>query len=212
MVLGAIGCMDDAKKEAFSRIRDIKKKHGFHTAWETKWTKVSDQKLGYYIDLIDYFFDNDNLRFRGIIIPDKTNLQHDKFNQSHNEFYYKMYFGMLKGILNPDAKNNIYLDIKDTQGGAKVKKLKDVLQNQYYDYSEDRIVNRIQILRSHEVELIQLADLLIGAVTYTNRGLNTSQSKLRVVQRIKERSQYTLTKSTYLTETKFNIFKWKAQC
>ncbi|HCT84790.1 MAG TPA: DUF3800 domain-containing protein [Candidatus Margulisbacteria bacterium] len=211
MVIGAVGCMDDAKQEAFSRIRDIKRKHGFHPVWETKWTKVSDKKLAFYIDLVDYFFDNDDLKFRVLIVPDKTQLQHDKFGQTHDQFYYKMYFSMLKGILNTDCKNNIYIDIKDTCGGHKIKELKNVLRNDYYDYSEEKIVNRIQITKSHEIELMQLADLLIGAVSYTNRGIITSKAKLAVINRIKERSSYSLTKSTYLTETKFNIFKWRAQ-
>jgi len=211
MVLGSIGCVTEASQKAFRRIRDIKKKHGFHPRWETKWTKVSPQKLGYYLDLVDYFFDNNDLQFRVVIIPDKTKLQHDKFNQSHDDFYYKMYFCMLKGILNPTAKNNIYLDIKDTQGGSKIKKLKEVLHNQYYDYSEERVINHMQIVKSHEVELVQLADLLIGAVSYANRNLTTSLAKLQVINRIRERSSYSLTKSTYLTESKFNIFKWKAQ-
>ena len=120
MVLGAIGCTSDTRAKAFNRIRDIKKNHGFHPSWETKWTKVSSQKVAYYLDLVDYFFDNSDLQFRVVIIPDKAKLQHDKFNQSHDDFYYKMYFCMLKGILCPHTKNNIYLDIKDTQGGSKI--------------------------------------------------------------------------------------------
>jgi len=211
MVLGAIGCVEDEKTEAFQRLRDIKKKHGLNPVWETKWTKISNTKLDYFIDLVDYFFDNDSLQFRVLIIPDKAQLQHDRFNQSHDEFYYKMYFTMLTGILDPQARNNVYLDIKDTCGGQKVQRLKEVLRNKYYDYSEERIINRIQIVKSHEIELLQLADLLLGAVAYANRELTTSNAKLAVIERIRERSGYSLMKKTYLTEKNFNIFKWSAQ-
>ena len=211
MVLGAISCLEDKKQEAFSRLRDIKRNHHLHSNWETKWTKASKSKIPYYLDLIDYFFDNSNLQFRVLVVPDKTKLNHTQFNQSHDDFYYKMYFGMLKGILDPHAKNNIYLDIKDTCGGNKVKKLKDVLRNDFYDHHEERIINRVQIVKSHEIELLQLTDLLVGAVGYANRNLSSSESKLEIINRIRERSGYSLLKSTYLTENKFNIFKWRPQ-
>lgn len=40
---------------------------------EMKWTKISPAKVDLYKDLVNYFFDDDDLHFRGVIIPDKTN-------------------------------------------------------------------------------------------------------------------------------------------
>jgi hypothetical protein len=161
-----------------------------------------------FLDLVDYFFDDDDLFFRGLLVAEKGLLRHKDFHQTHDDWYYKMYFLLLSFILSPKERYRIYLDIKDTRGGEKVRLLQDVLSNSKYDFSR-RIVERIQIVRSHEVELFQLADLLIGAIAYLNRDLTTSKTKLAIVNRIRERSHYSLTRNTLMRERKLNLFRWE---
>lgn len=102
----------------------------------------------------------------------------------------------------------IYIDIKDTQGIAKVDRLREYLCNNVYDYDK-QMVKRIQQVRSHEVELIELADFLTGAVCYHNRGLNGNTAKLQIIERLKQKSGYSLVRSTLYKEDKVNIFIWK---
>jgi hypothetical protein len=209
MVLGAVWCPREKVREICVRIREIKARYGLATDFEIKWTKVSPAAVRFYLDVIDYFFDDDDLHFRALVVPDKTLLRHEDFGQSHDEWYYKMYFDMLKIILKPQARYRIYLDIKDTRGGPKIAKLQEVLCNSIFDFSRD-ILETIQIIRSEEVEILQVADLLIGAVSYTNRGLSTSRAKLALVERMRDRSGYKLTSSTLFREDKTNIFIWRA--
>lgn len=211
MVLGALWCPLDKTREIAVRIREIKRKHRVAPAFEVKWTKVSPGKKQLYLDLLDYFFDDDDLHFRGLVVPDKTKLNHAAFpGQDHDAWYYKMYFDMLKVILSPKGRYRIYLDIKDTRGAEKVKKLHDVLCNNLYDFSRE-IVERVQLVHSHEIEQLQLADLLIGAVSYMNRGLHSNAGKQALVDRMRQRSGYSLTKTTLLREDKVNLFRWQAQ-
>lgn len=210
MVLGGVWCPLDKSREIAIRLREIKKKHGIPAAFEVKWTKVSPAKKAFYLDLVDYFFDDDDLHFRALVIPDKAKLRHDAFpGQDHNTWYYKMYFDMLKAILRPDARYRIYLDIKDTRGAEKVAKLHDVLCNNIYDFSR-KVIERLQLVHSHEIEQLQLADLLIGAIGYLNRNLQGNAGKIAIIQRIQHRSKYTLTKTTLLREEKLNLFFWQA--
>jgi len=116
---------------------------------------------------------------------------------------------MLKAILQPEYTHNIYVDVKDTRSREKVHKLEQVLRNDKYDYNKE-IIKKVQQVRSHEVELVQLADLLIGAVAYVNRGLNTSSAKNELIELIRHRSKYSLQKSTLIKEKKFNIFIWES--
>ena len=211
MVLGALWCPLDKTREIAVRIREIKRKHAVAPAFEVKWTKVSPGKKQLYLDLLDYFFDDDDLHFRGLVVPDKTKLNHAAFpGQDHDAWYYKMYFDMLKVILSPKGRYRIYLDIKDTRGAEKVKKLHDVLCNNLYDFSRE-IVERVRLVHSHEIEQLQLADLLIGAVSYMNRGLHNNAGKQALVNRMRQRSGYSLTKTTLLREDKVNLFRWQAQ-
>ena len=210
MLLGAIWCPLEKARETAQAIRAIKEKHGLGRAFEIKWTKVSPGKIDFYIDLIDYFFAEPDLHFRALIVADKDRLQHKAYDQSHDEWYFKMYFTMLKAIFRPNASYRIYLDIKDTRSAPKVRKLQDVLCNNAYDFSRE-IIQKVQTVRSHEVEQIQLADLLIGAIAYANRNLSGSSAKQRLVEIIRERSRYSLTRSTLYKEDKLNLFQWDAQ-
>jgi len=209
MVLGAIYVPEEKVRSANIRIREIKKKHNIKPTTEMKWVKVSKNKILFYLDVIDYFFDNDDLHFRAIIV-DKDSLDHKTFKQTHDEFYYKMYFELLSKILDPQNKYFIYPDIKDTQGSRKVKKLKEVLSNNMYDF-DGTIIQRIQHVRSDEIEILQLADLLIGAMQFLNRTDVKSEAKKTIIERMKVRSGYDLLKSTLVRESKTNIFYWKAR-
>lgn len=210
MVLGAVWCSFDKTREIAVRIREIKQKHGLGADFEVKWTKVSPAKAEFYMDLVDYFFDDDDLHFRGLVVPDKSKLNHESFGHDHDTWYYKMYFDMLKVIFRPDSQYRVYIDIKDTRGGEKIEQLHEVLCNSIYDFSRE-VVERVQLVHSHEIEQLQLADLLIGAISYLHRDLATSDAKEALINRIKERSGYSLVKSTLYLEDKVNLFVWDAR-
>lgn len=207
MVLGAVVCPVSLTKEVTRRLVELRQKHGLPKDFEIKWNKVSRGKLGFYLDVVDYFFDDDDLEFRAVVAP-KEGLDHVKFRQTHDEWYYKMMFYLVRNVVSPTGDSYIYLDKKDTRGGAKVRKLHEVIANAHYDFDR-RKIQRVQIVESHHVGLLQLSDLLLGAVNYANRGLDTNSAKLRVVRRIRERSGVDLTRSTLPSAAKFNVFCWR---
>jgi len=210
MVLGAVWCPLEKTREIAERLREIKRDHALAASFEIKWTKVSPAKLSFYTAVMDYFFDDDDIHFRALIVPDKSKLLHDDFEQTYDDWYYKKYFDMLKIIIDPVNHYRIYLDIKDTRSAVKLAKLHDVLCNNRYDFARE-IIERVQTVRSEEVEQQQLADLLLGAVSYVNRGLTGSPAKLHLVHRMRQRSGYSLTRTTLIRENKVNIFRWRAQ-
>lgn len=214
MVIGAIWCEQQQVKKVNCDIREIKGKYGIASGSELKWTKIAPVKKDVYEELINYFFDNPWLHFRCIVIPEKNDLDHMRFCQTHDDWYYKMYFDMLKGVFSSADIYEIYIDIKDTHSNQKVKKLEEVCRNSIYDFTGESI-KRIQPIRSDEVQLMQLVDVLIGAVMYQNRRFpeehKKSETKLGLIEQIKKRSGFGLTKTTLLREDKFNIFVWRAR-
>jgi hypothetical protein len=214
MVLGAVWCPLDSARTIAERIREIKIKNGLSRYFEAKWIKVSQAKLQFYLDLVDYFFDNDDLHFRGVLIPDKSILNHHAFEQTHDSWYYKMMFVMLEPIINPLNKYRVYLDIKDSRSEQKRKLLEDVLRNSRYD-SVGQIIEKVQQIHSRESEILQLADLLLGVVGYHNRtqtgdlkNRTGNTGKLQVIRRVQRRSGKSLADTTWLCEPKFNLLIW----
>jgi len=210
MVLGAVWCSESQRASVARAIRELKVQHGLASSFEIKWTKVSPAKVDFYLALVDLFFSDPRLHFRGIVIPDKSKLDHSAFDQSHDDFYYKMYFQLLKVIFESDNRYRIFLDIKDTRSQQKVVKLHDYLANAQYDFNKE-MVEWIQQVHSHEIEQLQLADVLIGALGYLHRGLQTSQAKQVLIERIKAKSGFSLKRSTLPSEKKFNVFVWTPQ-
>jgi len=210
MVLGAVRCPAVHRREVAVALRDLKIKHGLNPLFELKWTKVSASKVAYYRDVIDFFFDDANLAFRAVVMPDKTKLRHADFGQTHDNFYFKQYFLLIKNLLDRAHDYRIFLDIKDTRSWASTLKLSEVLANSQYDFDRT-IVRSIEIVRSEQVELMQLADLLIGAVSYANRGLSSNAGKVELVTHMRHRSSLSLTRTTLVSEPKVNIFVWSAR-
>jgi hypothetical protein len=204
MLLGAVWCPLAVVEENVKVIHDIKE--SWKARGELKWTKVSPSREGFFLEIVDYFFSTNNLNFRCLIVDNKAKLNHSYYNQgAHDSFYYKMYYYLLRHIMDSQKCYNVYLDIKDTRSQIKINKLRDVLCNAVHDFNRSMIC-KIQHVRSKEVELLQLADFLMGAISYKNRGLTSSDTKLKIVNRIVEHSNVSLEKTTPPWEEKFNLF------
>jgi hypothetical protein len=204
MALGALSCPKSKCYDTFSRLREIKVQAGLKKNFEVKWNKISPAKHDFYLNLIDYFFNDDNLHYRALILPNKSKLNSADSYQDYNTFYYKMYFDLLGVMLSPDCTYNIYIDIKDSRSQKKVIELKNILRNSHYDF-DGKIIKKIQQVHSHEIELMQITDLLTGAISYLHRGLHENIGKTKVIERIKKRSGYSLLKPTLIKEEKMNI-------
>ena len=207
MLLGCVYADQQRVRRLASQLIALKQQFGCEG--ELKWTRVSESREGFYDALVQWFFSKPDLLFRCIVVPDKTVLDHEKYNNgSHDTFYYKMYFSLLSKILDPSRQHDIYIDIKDTRSNLKVKKLHEILCRDKYDFT-GQMVRRIQHVRSHEVELLQLADFLLGAVAYKHRGLSGNKAKEAVVAQIEGVTGRSLLSITPRSESKFNVFVWQ---
>jgi hypothetical protein len=203
MVFGALYCVAD-EVEAISRaIKALRHEHNYHT--EIKWTKLAKRHWPFYQALLDLLLANNSLRFKVTVVENKKTLDHKQYNDgSHGNFYYKMAFYTLRDFIAREKVHRIYLDYMDTLGASKANKLAEVLRNNCYGNA----TIEAHVIRSHESQLIQLCDLLIGAVTYANRDdiPKTSEIKLRIVSYIQEKLSRSLQNGTPPWEEKFNIF------
>ena len=121
-----------------------------------------------------------------------------------------MLYTVLDPIIDPKQRYRIYLDIKDTRSEERRAKLEEVLRNARYDF-RGQVVERVQQIRSHESRLLQMTDLLIGAIGYHNRHLTGNAGKVAVVRRIQRKSDWPLDSTTWLRDPKLSLLRWQAR-
>lgn len=204
MVMGAIWFDYDQRKEITTRINNIKSEFGISKFRELKWTKVSPALHPLYEKLIEYFFEDNSLHFRALIVDNKQAFRHD-ITQSYDDWYFKMYYHVLRPIIDRYNEFNIYIDIKDTCSRNKIQKLHEVACNHIRDFDHSHILN-VKAVRSEEIAVMQIVDLLIGALSYYCRKLNTSQTKVELVNLIQRKVDRSFAFNTPTYEQKFNIF------
>lgn len=213
MLLGALSCPAAEKKRICEEIRAIKQKYGLSTWSEIKWTGVSPSKEALYIDLINYFANESALSFRAVVAKDKANLNHARYNNgSHDLWYYKAYFYLLDAIICYNEEYQIYVDIKDTRGGPRIAKLREVLCNNIYDFKKE-VIKGIYQIRSNESEILQLTDLIMGAVGfYHNEHYHkpaASKAKKAVVDTLLKYYGRSIAYGTSRGTQKMDIFLWR---
>lgn len=215
MLMGGICCEKQYVKKLSNKIRAIKKQFGISENFEVKWTKVSPSKRDFYIALVDCFFDSP-IQFRCVIATGKKKLNHQAFNQTYDDWYYKMYYLLLNKMIDPTEEYAVYIDIKDTNGGKKARKLQEILNRSLYGFY-NTCIQKIQIVKSNEIELLQLCDLLMGCIGFYNRygdlfddsNVDLSIAKKEMCQHLRSKLNRPLNQKTPLSEAKFNIFVWE---
>jgi len=205
MVFGALYCPADEVERLNRQIKQLRQFHHYQT--EIKWTKLLAKQWPFYQALLDLLLQEGCLRFKATVVQNKQSLDHDKFNAgSHSNFYYKMAYYSLRDFLTTGDSYRVYLDYMDTLGAEKGRKLAEVLRNGNKDVAGIDVYT----IRSHESQLIQLCDLLIGAVAYANRADIPKQSgiKNQVIQYLENNLCRSLNTATPPWEEKFNLFKF----
>jgi len=185
-------------------INAIKGKH--NVKGELKWQKVSPAYLDLYLDVINYFFDKSELRFRVIIIESKT-VDNIRFNEMDAELsFYKFYYQLLHHWIFDFNTYNIFIDYKVNRNKGRVNVLKKVLDAS--NIISD--VQQVQALHSHESSGIQLADVLTGLVASKFNNNYSSKAKGKLIEITEARLEKSIAPTPKWVE-KFNVFKINLQ-
>lgn len=184
-------------KQAIHSFRDIHQVGG-----EFKWQKVSLSRIQFYESLIDWFVAQGlAVRFRCILIS------HDQLNWQMHEGdrelgFYKFYYQMLHHWILDFNCYSIFCDHKSNRVMNRLEALRRCLS--YANLTSE--VSQVQSVRSEESVLIQLTDVLTGAISAKfNHSLRSGSAKSALVERLESRLGHPL-QATNRGEQKFNIF------
>lgn len=199
--IGGIWMPAEYRTEFKDAINMIKKDHRLFG--EFKWNKVSPSYLGFYIDIIDYFFSTENLRFRAILM-ESNKIDNYKFHNGDSELgFYKFYYQLLHHWILDFNVYDVFLDLKINRDKTRLRSLSKVLNNANLTSN----IKQVQGLPSNQSLGIQLADLLTGMVGAKFNNKTKSEAKLTLITKIESEHISRAISPTPKSEEKFNIFK-----
>lgn len=199
MIIGGVLMNNGHRKKVKNKIKYLKKIHGINK--EFKWTGVSPAKIEFYIDIINFFFEDPEIRFRCIVV-DTSKVDLEKYHDSDSELgFYKFYYQLLVKWIDGNQKYRIYLDDKQNKQHGRLSELTSILNRGSFGF-----VEQILPLRSNESVFIQLADLLSGAVSAKYNSTVSSQSKKRIIALIENKIDSDIGPTPF-SQKKFNVFQ-----
>jgi hypothetical protein len=143
-------------------------------------------------------------------VVDCNVLDHDRFNFGDEELgFYKLYYQMLIHWLKPSSAYHIYLDWQQNKVQTRFISLRDALKRKLLGRTR---IECLEPVSSHQMPLIQLTDLITGAVGYAWNDQRGSETKVRFCDDLaRSVGLATLKTSTALSAEKFNIFHFTGQ-
>lgn len=210
-VIGALQCPRQEKRRLVNSIHRLKAKH--NAQGEFGWKRLSPNRVLFYTELLELFLSEQALRFRCIVV-DRTRLDHDAFNDGDAELgFYKLYYQMLVHWLQPEHDYHLYLDWQQNAATHRFVELKTVIARKLSGRAKIVCLEPVQ---SETQPLVQLADLLIGAVGYQwnerNQAPGASATKVDFCNRLATGlGRETLACGTSRNEEKFNVFAWRGR-
>lgn len=180
---------------------------------ELKWTKISRAKIPAYQDLVDLFMAHCEAAFHCIVI-DVTLLDYDTFSRGDDELgFYKFYFQLISRKLAPGYQYLVFTDARRNRRAYRLDVLK-ICTNRWWakqqGIPEAAPVRAVEARNSKQEDLIQLTDVLLGAVGYVWNGHAESPAKLNLIQHIEQRlGGVSLGQGTSRRTPKFNIWHWQ---
>jgi hypothetical protein len=202
LVIGSLWSHREDRAGLKTAIHELRNRH--KVGGEFKWQKVSPSRVAFYQDLIALFFsEGDRLRFRCIAV-NRTKVDLVKYHNSDQELgFYKFYYQLLHHWIEDFNQYEVFCDYKRNRDMRRLQVLHRCLCAA--NLSAD--IACVQAVRSEEVVLIQLVDVLTGAASAKLNGtLNTPSAKTDLVTALESKLGRSI-QPTAKTAQKFNLFE-----
>ena len=211
IVIGALQCLREDKQRVVHRIHNLMAMNAIKT--EFGWKKVSPNKENFYRDIIQLFIEEEGLTFRCIVI-DRRKLNHEHWNGGDKELgFYKLYYQLLVHWLQPRDTYHIYLDWQQNSSSTRFEDLRQILIHKLNGRAK---ISCLEPVESDTQPLIQLSDLIIGAVGYSWNSLNLKENSSELKKELVNTLASSLNKPdlnfcSLKNDRQFNIFNWQGR-
>ena len=228
LVYGGIWIAGRAHERAEMQLRELTASLGLR--WELKWKKITASNIERYIRVLHWFFDEREIAFRCMLV-DTSSPDYDGFIRQFNATdyqlgFYKLYYFFLTRNIKIDLQSvrwttysdtfKVWLDEKPWPREQQIPTLLRVCNSYLKRECQvnglyPQLVSALPI-NSKRSRLLQLADVLAGAVRAKNTGLNATGAKAQFVKELASRvGGPVLTIGTEIRRRRFNVwpFRWR---
>ena len=207
-------------KKISDKLNDKKKKLGLFQ--EVKWTKVTEQYLDKYLELIDYFFEfikSNKIKIR-IMFRHNAQVPQNLTKKQIEKEYFLLYYQFIKhafGIdyCNPNEKDKVILKLCFDKL-PDVKKKNKEFKGYIYSLNDIFCINNVHIYKedisevdSKDHVILQCMDIILGAMNFKLNNLdkekiaNSNKRGKRTIA--KEKLYKNILKNIKEIHTNFNI-------
>jgi len=204
MAIGSLWVPGDCRDALSKQLRALAREQDLRG--EIKWRKVSRKRLAAYSRIVDFFFTNEDLRFRAIVV-EQADVDLRVFHGRDRELaFYKFYYEMLVKWLDPGKEYLILLDRKTNRGANRHGTLERYLENTVRGKAW---IKDVTVIDSSRTPLAQLCDVLTGGIAAAyNDVVGQESAKAALIEHVaQEAGLATLKSHTSLSRDKLNIFR-----
>jgi len=204
MAIGSLWIPRDQKEDLTRKFKTLCREVGL--CGEIKWNRVSSKYLLAYKRLVDFFFEQESIRYR-VIVVEHSRIDVDRYHGGDRELgFYKFYYQLLEKWIEGNNEYLILLDFKRNRGSDRYSTLRTYLERAVQGKAW---ISDLTVIDSSETPLAQLCDLLTGAVAAAwCPDLTPGRPKAELAQYIGMRRGASLQViNTSPQPIKFNIFK-----
>jgi len=206
--MGSLWVPTQARASLSGQLHEVRRSTGL--LGEAKWAKVSDLKLSAYRNVVDFFFDEPDLRYRAIIV-DQDRVDLAAYHNGNTErAYWIFYYELLEKWIRKGHDYNFCIDFKPISGEHtnRMSELRECLAN--YARSRGATVTGANPISSKKSHMAQICDVLTGAVAAdANDDCSTGCAKRALADHVaRRRGTSRSSTSTPSPEIqKFNVFR-----
>lgn len=183
LVYGGIIAPEENVTEICAVLARWRQKHAMRR--EMKWTKVSRAKLPQYENFVDGFFyyaAQDKMHFNCVVFDTHDPGYRRFYRENKAVGFYKLYYQFLlhrfgSYALSDDTRLVVFLDEFSDLTATRRDTMKIILNRgiRLRWGRESDVVESVESMVSHRNDLLQMADVLMGAVGYQFNGLHRAK-------------------------------------
>ncbi len=199
----------DAEQELRQQCVQFREQHRWGHG-EFKWEKVSLSKLDIYKKFVDLFFACGSAEFRCLVV-DKSKIDYSAYHQGDAETaFYEFYYQAISRNLQIIDEYLVFTDNRQNRQANRLTDLKSKINSYWLTQgAEGNLVRNVEPRDSKAEDLLQIVDVLLGAIGYDLEKRKESPAKVEMVHHVAGRIGCEKLSEHWGYGTRFNIWKFR---